>query len=154
MRRMPLLACVMTMVAGCAAGAPEPPPYKPIADNKLLMNAVLEPAADRIWDAAGTIITLEGVTELMPKNEEEWTEVRNAAVSLAESGNLLMMVPRAMAGEDWMRMSQALVDSAAEAAKAAEAKNVQGIFDLGGEIYAVCTNCHSKYSPGISRVTQ
>ena len=44
-----------------------------------------------------------------------------------------------------MRISQAMVDTGAEAIKAAEAKDADGVFDAGGEIYAVCTNCHAKY---------
>ncbi len=80
-----------------------------------------------------------------------WTHVRNSAVALAESGNLLMMSPRAMDDEEWMRLCQALIDTSVDAIKAAEAKSVDDIFSVGGEIYAVCTNCHSKYSPAITR---
>ena len=29
--------------------------------------------------------------------------------------------------------------------QAAEAKNVDKIFTLGGDLYDICTNCHSKY---------
>ncbi len=135
----------------CNAGAPPPPPYKPIADNKLLMNAVIDPAADGIWDKAGSVITAAGVEDLSPKTEEEWMAVRNAAVTLAEAGNLLMLAPRAQDGEEWMRLSQALTDTSAKAIRAAEAHDAQGVFDIGGEIYAVCTNCHSKYMPSITR---
>ena len=44
-----------------------------------------------------TIDTKDGTEEIRPRTDEEWTAVRNAAVTLAESGNLLMMVPRAQA---------------------------------------------------------
>jgi hypothetical protein len=128
-----------------------PPPYKPIADTKLLMQAVIDPMADVIWESAGAVITLEGVQELGPTNQEEWTHLRNSAVTLAESGNLLMMSPRAKDDQEWMRLSQAMIDTAVGAIKAAEARNVDAVFNAGGDIYAVCSNCHSKYLPAITR---
>jgi hypothetical protein len=147
MYRSLLAAAGVLLLSACSG--PEPPPFKPIADTKLLMQAVIDPAADHIWDSAGTIIDLTGRTELGPKNEEEWAAVRNSAVALAESGNLLMMAPRAR-DEEWMRLSQALIDTGEKAVHAAEARSVDRIFDVGGEIYNVCTNCHSKYLIGDS----
>ena len=132
--------------SGCAA-APDAPPFRPVADNKLLMQALLDPAAGKIWGAVGSIITLEGEQELVPKNDEEWAEVRNAALLIVESGNLLMMAPRARNGDDWMRVSQGLIDTGTEALRAAEAKDKEKLFTVGGNIYNVCTNCHVKYSP-------
>jgi hypothetical protein len=132
-----------------AACSPAPPPYKAIADTKLLMSAVIDPAADHIWESAGADITFDGVVEIAPRSEEEWTLLRNSAVTLAESGNLLMMPPRGH-DEEWMRLSQALIEAAASAISAAEKHDVQQIFDVGGEIYAVCSSCHSKYSPQIA----
>jgi hypothetical protein len=150
MRRL-LLASVVFLEAACGGAAP--PPFKPIADTKGLMNSTIEPAADVIWDGAGTIITLTSVEELGPKNDEEWMALRNAAVTLAESGNLLMMVPRAKDGDEWMRLCQAMIETAESAIKAADAKSTDQVFTAGGEIYAVCTNCHSKYAAGVGRVS-
>ena len=50
-RLLVLAACVLA--AGC--GGPEPPPFKPLADNKLLMQAMIDPNADLVWDAVKTI---------------------------------------------------------------------------------------------------
>jgi hypothetical protein len=146
----PLTATLL--IAAC--GGPTPPPFKPIADNKLLMEAVMEPAADKVWASAGWIITEAGTEELKPKNNEEWIEVRNAAVTLAESGNLMMMVPRAKDGDEWMRLSAALVDASRGAIEAADAKNVEKIFAVGGEIYVICSNCHQKYMDAITKANQ
>ena len=49
------------------------------------------------------------------KTDEEWTAVRNAAITVAESGNLLMLVPRAKNGDDWMRLAQQMVNTGEEA---------------------------------------
>jgi hypothetical protein len=140
-----LLAPIIATFVIAACGGPTPPPFKPIADNKLLMEAVMDPAADKIWDSVAWIITQEGTEEVKPRNNEEWVAVRNAAVTLAESGNLLMMVPRAKDGDEWMRLSAALVDASRGAIEAADAKNVEKTFSVGGDIYVICSNCHQKY---------
>src|SRR5919198_2712862 len=106
---------VWVLVAGVVSsfacrGGPEPPPFKPIADVKQLMQCAIDPSADVLWEATGEIITPEGSTPRRPKNDEEWAEVRNAAIVLTESGNLLMMVPRAKDGDEWMKRSQELID--------------------------------------------
>ena len=150
-RHLWIAATGLLLCAGCSGGA-EAPPFKPVADNALLMESVIDPAADVIWGSVGTIITAEGEQHIRPQNDEEWMKVRNAALTVAESGNLLMMVPRAKDGDEWMRLSQAMIDTATAAMRAAEAKSTDGVFDTGAEIYAVCTNCHVKYDPAISRV--
>ena len=33
-----------------------------------------------------------------------------------------------------------------QAIRAAEAHNEQGVFDVGAEVYEVCTSCHAKYA--------
>jgi len=76
-----------TFFAGC--GGPTPPPFKPVVDTKLLMQSVVDPNADIVWDAVRTIDTKEGTQEIRPKNDAEWAAVRNAAITLTESGNLL-----------------------------------------------------------------
>lgn len=147
-----LAAAALLALPGCGGGA-EPPPFKPVVDTNLLMEAVIDPQADIIWGAVGTIVDAAGEHHLRPQNDAEWTNVRNAAVAVTESGNLLMMVPRAKDAE-WMRISQALVDTGSQAIKAAEAKNTDQLFDVGAEIYAVCSNCHAKYIDAIAQANR
>src|SRR5438552_16647684 len=52
---------VMTLswigVLACAAcGGTAPPPFKPVADVKQLMQGAIDPNADIIWEATGTIV--------------------------------------------------------------------------------------------------
>lgn len=153
-RTLWLLATTIVVSSACSGGSgAEPPPFNPVVDTLLLMEAVIDPSADVIWGSVGTIITAEGEEHIRPKNDEEWMAVRNAAVAVAESGNLLMMSPRAVDAE-WVRISQAMVDTGAKAIQAADAQNVDQVFDVGGEIYAVCTNCHSKYVDAITQANQ
>jgi hypothetical protein len=129
-----------------ACSAPPPPPFQPVADMKQLMASVLEPAAEVYWDAVGTIIDENGVTEIQPKTIEEWDAVRNSAYVVAESGNLLMMSSRAKDGGDWMQMSRALINVGQKAIRAAEARDKAAVFDVGAEVYDACTACHAKYA--------
>ena len=113
------------------------------------MQAVVDPNADIIWEAVKSIDTPKGAEEIRPRNEEEWAAVRNAAVTVAESGNLLMMVPRAKDGDAWMQMAQQMIDTGQEAIKAADAKNADRLFTVGGDIYDACSACHAKYMEAI-----
>jgi hypothetical protein len=138
---------VLLAFAGCGGEPPaKPSPFKPIADTRTLMQAVIDPTADHIWNSVGMDITAAGRTEIRPQNDQEWQTLRHHAVTLAESGNLLMIAPRAR-DDEWIRLSQALVDTASDAIVAIDAKNPDQVFDAGGAIYAVCTNCHAKYDP-------
>ena len=145
-RRFIVLVLAM-LTAAAACGGPEPPPYKPIADVKQLMQGIVDPSADVVWGSVATIFTKEGVEDRRPRNDEEWANVRNHAMILTEAGNLLMMPPRAKDGDEWMKMSQGLIDSAVVALRAAEAKDVERLYDIGGVIDEACETCHKKYWP-------
>lgn len=119
-------------------------PYAPVTNIHETMAWILDPAADVIWDSAGTIITAQGQQELTPTTEEEWTEVLHAAASLTEAGNLLMMPGRA-AGDDWVEYSNGLIEAGKLAIQAAQDQDGDALFDAGGRIYQVCRACHNQY---------
>jgi hypothetical protein len=147
------VAAAAVAVSACSGGGGNQlPPFTPIVDTGTLMESFIEPSADVIWLSVGTIVSAAGEEHIRPKTEEEWTKVRNAAVAVSEAGNLLMMESRARDADEWMRLSKAMVDTGAEAIKAAEAKDPDAMFEAGAQIYAVCSNCHAKYDPTISRV--
>lgn len=137
-----LTSCVA--VAGCATQA-EGPPFKPVANVDQLMDAVITPAAETYWGSVSTIVDKDGITENFPKTDEEWEAVWGAAMTIAESGNLLMMSSRAADDGDWMKFSSQLVDVGVEAAQAAEAKNPDLVLEKGEAVYNVCTGCHMQY---------
>lgn len=162
MRAKQLWIPLLALIAACASPSPAPgtgggsasadgaSPYRMAASVDEVMDAILDPAADVIWDSVGTIITVEKTEELEPKTDEDWMRVRYAAMTVAESGNLLMMPGRAPDDADWIKMSQALIEVGSRAVKAADAKDKVALFDAGGEIYSVCTACHEKYLIGSS----
>jgi pimeloyl-ACP methyl ester carboxylesterase len=134
------------MLTASCGGSPPPPPFRPAADVKQLMTAVVDPAADVIWGSVGTIVSEQGIEERAPKTDEEWAAVLNSAFVITESGNLMMMGGRAKDTGEWMRQSQALIDVGIRTVKAAEARDKDAIFTLGGDIYEVCAKCHQTYA--------
>jgi hypothetical protein len=107
--------------------------------------------ADVVWESVKTIITASGTEEISPKTPEEWTAVRNAAIFLAESGNLLMIPPRAKDGGDWMTYSRELIDASEAAIRAADARDRDGLLNAGGDINDKCMQCHEHYDPTVRR---
>jgi hypothetical protein len=135
-------------LAGCA---PERPTYEAVADVKQLMATVVEPAADVYWDAVGAIDDLEGSHEFAPTTDAQWEAVRNAAVVMAESGNLLLVPGRARQGRLWTDLARAMIARGREALAAAEARDPAAVFKAGGEVYLVCSQCHAAYAPQAQR---
>jgi hypothetical protein len=121
-------------------------PFIPLVSVRELMETVVEPAAETYWDAVGWIIDADSTHAIRPRSEEEWIAVRNAAVQVAESGNLLMMEGRAVDNGSWIALSQAMTRVAERAIAASVAKDEAAVFTVGGELYEACTACHSAYA--------
>jgi hypothetical protein len=160
-RRCVCAVLIALSLAGCAdgrsgAGDDEPaassadraldPPYKPVATNLELMESIIAHAAEEYWGAVRIIVDEDGITEEFPETDEDWEEVWAAGLSIAESGNLLMMPPRAV-DEEWIRISGALVDVGLEAARAALARDTDAVLEAGEQVYYVCVECHDRYIP-------
>lgn len=135
--------------SGTDAGAPAVrlAPFKPVATVKELMNGPIQWAADAYWQSVSVTVDRDGTHENFPESDEEWHDVWSAALTVAESGNLLMMAPRAKDDRVWMRLAEALVTVGLEAAEAAKAQDTDQVFDAGEKVYNVCTTCHELYAP-------
>ncbi len=96
---------------------------------------MITPASDALFDTGREA----------PGTDQEWSAVRNHALILAESGNLLMLGSRARDRGEWMTRSRALVDAAAAALKAAEAKDPDALEEANGRIVVACEDCHAPY---------
>lgn len=142
------LLLVTALVSGCGAPPPPPaaPPFSKALNLRQLMDWVIDPAADVIWDSVKTISTEKGTQEIAPKTDEQWAAVRNAAATLIEAGNLLMMEGRARDNKEWIAAARRLSANAEKALKAAEARNAETLFDTGGDIYNACKACHDRYA--------
>jgi hypothetical protein len=137
---------------------------------KDLMESIIDPSADVIWGAVGTVADKQGVRDLSPKTPEDWLDLRRAAVRLVEGGNLLMMPGRAAAPagvksdapgvelepaeiavligkerEGFDAFAMALQSVGVEALQAIEAKNADRLIEVGGRMEEVCESCHQTF---------
>ena len=136
-----------------------------------LMQAIIDPSADALWTAVGTIVDKEnGIVEVVPKTDEEWLAVRSAAVRILEGGNLLMMpgreaAPRGAKSEtpgvelepaeitalikkdrkSFDGFAKALQLLGVEAMRASESKNAVQLMDIGARMEGVCESCHQTF---------
>ena len=77
------------------------PPFDTTVSVKDLMANVMDPTADVIWESVGTIMTKEGTFEKAPQNDDEWNQVKAAAITVQETGNLLLLPARSGNREVW-----------------------------------------------------
>lgn len=133
--------------AGCTQAQADPPPFKAASSVLQLMEGPIAHAAEVYWGSVSTVVDEKGITENFPRSDEEWEAVWAAGITIAESGNLLMMSPRAKDQGDWMKWSAAMVDVGMEATKSAEAKDPEQVLAVGEKVYNVCTQCHMQYIP-------
>ena len=125
------------MVLAAAYAFAQAPPAVTV---KQLMLDMIHPAANDI---------LLFVNRGGAKTEGDWAPVRRAALTLAESGNLLTMTGRARDQDQWAKDAKALADAGAAAYQAAQAKNLNALEQLTGTIDASCTTCHKHYRPNV-----
>jgi len=161
------LAVAQQKAAGSGKAARDRQAYSTVKD---IMESIIDPSADVLWRAVGTIMDKEGVQELLPKTQEDWLEQRRAAVRIIEGGNLLMMRGReaAPAGtkseapgvelepaeiaalikkkrKSFDAFAKALQAIGLEALRASEAKNPDLLVEIGGRMEDVCESCHKTF---------
>jgi hypothetical protein len=141
-----LAISIPAFAAGCSQTPAEPAaPFNPAASVLELMEGPIAHAAEVYWGSVSTIVDKDGVHEHYPMTDEEWEAVWASAITLSESGNLLMMSPRAKTEEDWMKFAAQMVTVGVDAKKAAESKNPENVLEVGEQVYNVCTACHMQY---------
>jgi hypothetical protein len=136
----------VALLCGCSPEPDSSSTLLPVGNLQELMAHVVDPAADVYWAAVGTIVDKDGVHEIYPTTDEEWEAVSNAAFTIAESGNLMMIEGRAIDQGAYVTMSQQLIEVGLRALEAADARNLDAVFDMGAEVYYVCSNCHAVYA--------
>jgi hypothetical protein len=122
----------MTVRPTIQAQAPSPA-LQPVATMKQLMSDVIYPASNGI---------LVAVNRGGPTDDAEWAEVRRGAMTLAESGNLLVMRNGAPA---WIADARTLTDMGLAAYRAAEARDVKALAATIDRVDASCTMCHKHF---------
>lgn len=182
---MTVYRCLTLVVLFFAAGAcarPKPPEPELVtsATIKDIMDALIDPSADYVFESVATIADEHGITQKAPRTDEEWREVRRRVVQLLEAPNLLVMPGRKAArpGERsqnpevelqpeqiqqlmdadpaaFATRARALQDAALPALRAVDEKNANALFEAAGKIDKACENCHLHYwYPGDKRAQE
>jgi len=135
-----------------------------------IMESIVMPSAQVIWDSVAVIVNEKGTIETKPQTEEDWEKLRWQAVTLIEATNLVIMPGRSAArpgaasenpgAELEPQQIQALIDkqrpafiehahvlheAAMSALRAIDARNIDGISDAGGAIDEACESCHLQF---------
>lgn len=121
------------------------PTVVPVATVKQIMDGIVMPGANAIWESVSTIVDAKGIQEHRPETDAEWQAVGDSAAALIESANLLMLGSRVVDHGDWVKMATAMADAAKRALAAAEAKDTDGILAAGEVINETCDACHARY---------
>jgi cytochrome c556 len=173
-----LVAGVVT--AGCSSPKPAAPPpaatasqywgdIKPVVSVKELMQYLIDPASDDVFDAVSTESTAKGRVERMPKTDADWEKVKSGAVIMAEGVDLLK-VPRPFvpAGQEnnsaagelssaairaklehdpvlWNAKIEALRNVSLEIMDIVKKRDVQALSDAGGDLDEACETCHLEF---------
>ena len=133
-----LVLIVLTLVSLAQAQAPS---FVAVGTISQIMISLVYPTSNNIFY----------VSRGAPKDNQEWAAMEASALTLAESGNLLMMGSRAKDQDGWMKDAKLLVDVGSVAFKAARAKDADALLALSDQLFDACVTCHEDYRPGIRR---
>jgi cytochrome c556 len=170
-----LLTCALLFQQCTSKAAPSTvgeSSIKPIVTIKELMENIIDPIADNVFDAVGVDVSAKGVVETKPVTDDDWAKVRQGAVTLAEGSNLLKM-PRPVAppGDKnnsngpnapelspeqiqfkidgdralWNKHVDELRDEALKVLEIVKSKDADSLFQAGSRIDKACENCHLEY---------
>jgi hypothetical protein len=137
---------------------------------KDIMDSMVNPSGDFVFESVQEIADEHGITEKAPKTDAEWEDVRRRLFVLLEAPNLLIMEGRKAARPEdrsrnpqvenepeevqklvdadrpsFVRRARKLQDAAALAMKAVDAKNKDALFHAIEGIDKACENCHLHY---------
>jgi hypothetical protein len=127
-----IVALLLSPAARAQAPAPSP-------GMKQLMLDLIHPASNDI---------LLTVSRGGPSDEKEWASVRHSALTLSESGGLLIAQGQS-GSEGWVRAAKLLANAGSDAYKAAQSKDAKALAAITIRIDASCTNCHKQYRPNV-----
>jgi hypothetical protein len=136
----PAWIAILILIATSSFGQAPSESVPPAATMKQLM-------LDMVYPASNDMLLL--IYRGGPKDESEWAAARRDSMTLAESGNLLMMPGRIRDQGDWVTHVKMLTDAGASAYKAAQEKNSQALAAVAGPLDASCTSCHKLYRPNV-----
>jgi hypothetical protein len=169
----PVALAIVIGLDGCSRQAQDAAPadgsLRPVASIQELMQAVVDPSADCVWNAVETVSTHAGDEIKEPKTPEEWLEVRRSAITLIEGANLLLMAGRVVGRQyfpaeasgaldstqiqeriggnrtAFVGFAVALREAGVNALEAVDAKNPAALLKAGGALDEICESCHLSF---------
>src|SRR3954454_7991642 len=151
-----VLSLSVLLVAGGCSSQSRSPEFRPTSTVKDIMDSVVDPAADALWDSVEVVATLEGTEHKAPKTDDDWKVLRQHAIALVEASNLLLIpgrhvakpgekandarvdlhpeeIEKLLAGDPaaWALRAHTLQDAATESLKAIDARDVTGLMNSG-----------------------
>ena len=163
MYRMALALVIVAAVGTVTAQAPAPAARQQVhATLNQLMRGALYPAANVVFSAQadnpGEVKPIPGhdpsmATDPLTSTFGGWMAVENAALTLAESANLLSIPGRtcsngvAVPTDDasWAVFVQQLRDASMEAYRAAQTRDQDKMIENSGTLSDACAGCHRKW---------
>lgn len=134
----------LILLAGAAfAQAPstDASPYKQVSTMSQLMISIVFPTSDAVFY----------VDREAPKTQAEWNALADKALTLAESGNLMLMPGRMRDDGNWVKYTRMMIDAGFTAYKAAKAQDLEGVRGVNDLMYQSCVECHSQYRTNYPR---
>ena len=125
----------ITLMVFAVSAMAQAPTFQPVGNMSQLMINIIYPTSDAIFH----------VDRTPPTTDVEWNLLKNQALMLAESGNLLLLPSRLRDTKNWVADSKMLVEAGAAAYKAAMAKDIEGVRAVNDQLYAACVTCHMQY---------
>ena len=135
MRALAVLLVVAFTATAAFANGDDNIPGEPLASVKQVMLGLTIPASNVVWNV------------VFGEEKTDWEKVEANAMTLAESGRLLMEDGRAVDDGEWMKYARAMIDSSLEAAEFAGAEDLDALRKAGNALYESCDGCHKKYMP-------
>jgi hypothetical protein len=173
-----LAACQKTETAASIPQPPAPPAAPPapqpsslviMASIQELMDAVIDPSADALWDSVSITTSKKGTVFHQPHTDEEWQEVRRRAIALIEGTNLLVMDGRKLVApgspvldqgtsgvlsaeegqkkldsqhSTFVQFAKALREAGTQMLGAIDKKDAAGMMNAGAAMDGICESCH------------
>jgi hypothetical protein len=127
--------------AGAAADGSQ---FRPVANVGQLMAAIVIPESDRVFES---VVYENGVLTAAPETLEDWAALEFSAIALAESGNLMLMPPRARDNGEWVARVHEFIEASQALLRTARTQDVDAFLLAGSDLYDTCLSCHTQYIP-------
>jgi hypothetical protein len=179
MRRIKSIAPALfaTLLGACQRPAvevpsvPTPPPsaFRLTASIQDIMQSMVDPSADAIWESVGTTMSARGIEDRQPHSDAQWQQLRKQAITLVEATNLLVMDGRRLiapggriadqgvegvlgveAGQSrldtqhaqFVRFAHGLHDVGEQMLAAIDARDPKAMVQVGSTMDEICEACH------------